>query len=414
MLNEFIELKQYTDEVNTFNRLKYSSLANGAAGLERAMAIISRYFIFEKNIHTCDLDTYELTKEILKAWNGYKHIELQGPFYDSNGEDVTTDFMSFYMKIENWLSTYIYNMLMDRMDANSREYKILAEESTPISLESLKKVLDSIGDTDVQCIKTIRDNYENKKKIYYGTLDSIRNKERSIESPLFNETIAGEGSENTYLAHNYEGIISSAIDQGSLQSRCVVSLGGDFADDVKIKTPNAQKTVTGGNKDFVEKMIITYFMKNDGRNEGREYEFIVMIDVLNWCKNQDYKANEKIKLMRFVGDMDTLLINTYFKFSTNTQKYCLCPAFYQKWKNRVFFEKDNKEIIKSNDGGISETDLEIYNKYKDNELMIETWAKGEPMIIYHDAGGGTLLEKVYIDKDGKKWIPPKKGKGKKA
>ena len=77
---------------------------------------------------------------------------------------------------------------------------------------------------------------------------------------MFNETIAGEGSENTYLAHNYEGIISSAIDQGSLQSRCVVSLGGDFADDVKIKTPNAQKTVTGGNKDFVEKMIITYFI----------------------------------------------------------------------------------------------------------------------------------------------------------
>ena len=75
LLNEIGEYEQYTLSIEELLSCKnrrlerYNLIKNALSGLERAMTIIARHFIFGTSV---GFNEFEL-REILKAWCGFKH-----------------------------------------------------------------------------------------------------------------------------------------------------------------------------------------------------------------------------------------------------------------------------------------------------------------------------------------------------
>ena len=75
MLNEILEFEQYTKRPITEGkgRLKYVTLLKEKlGGIERAMTVIARHYIFDgKSGNKFNAEEEEKVREILKAWCGF-------------------------------------------------------------------------------------------------------------------------------------------------------------------------------------------------------------------------------------------------------------------------------------------------------------------------------------------------------
>jgi len=267
LLNEIGEYEQYIlppekIAVSENLRLKYYTLIKKElSGLERAMTIIARHFIFDTPV---GFNEDEL-REILKAWCGFKH-------------EAKTSLPEHF---DGLLICYISHF-----------------QPLPVA-----KDFNSAYDDVPEEIKSNTDKIKNVLK----TLQKLRNKDNLFKNNYFDSLTSKD--DNLFRAITYDKIIANALLMGKLRRYYLVCDEEPFMEKKVLKKDGRKFS----EEDIVLKMTAEYLLSN--RNHKQEFIVTNNADMINWLlsstksedlskKRESYilaETNEKIFETRKVG-----------------------------------------------------------------------------------------------------------------
>ena len=272
MLNEIGEYEQYTLSPEELlacknRRLKrYTLIKQDFGGLERAMTIIARHFIFDTPI---GFNENEL-REILKAWCGFKH------------EAETTLPEHF----EGWLNNYISRVLLAETlqgclnDENfSTDLKALIEKISRKPDFDAREYLKALKDFDSAHVDV------SQIKNLLEALTKLLNKNKTWSKNYFDSLNA-----KNFRGITYDKVIANALSAGKLRRRRLVCDEELFATKRILKKDG--KKISAKDKDTVLKMTAEYLLQR----RRTEQKFIVTnnADMTNWLlssvKSEDLSA----------------------------------------------------------------------------------------------------------------------------
>lgn len=369
MLNEIKEFEQYTFQLNSvFDkkdcRLKYATLFPFFSGLERALTIIARWYIFKDGKERNDFNE-ENTKEILKAWCGF-NPEVSLP-------EITL--------LKDWLPWYIKNaFLKDKLQVSkdtmgaiigkNEENKILSllkgmvfDASDTELFEKLKEI-DKIEKklVDDSLIKN-NDGLKGVKKIIQG-LETLKNKKFDVN--MFSLSYQYLADLNNYKKITYDRIIANALNIGRLEQYYLVCKIDPFKEKLisKVTGKRTTKTLNDTDKDILLKITASYLLRRK-RTTQHFLEFNI-VDLENWLPLLDPKLdNKKLGKYKFGESLETLFLfdivgpsidkgnNENQKKVGNVTKISIHPEWIRLFKVVAAQNLDNIE----NTGSIFYSDL---------------------------------------------------------
>lgn len=319
MLDEIKEFKQYTTLPNEYikSRLKYHSLIKKGelSGLERAMTIVARGFIFNENAGT-KFDDAKI-KECLKAWCGFRTTEaidaknwlkkyIRQEFLEpallrciNAVKEVDVDSaqksdMLNFLNIENLLSDI--SIFRDEKEQKSS----LSDKADNNATNDFKTSLNSIEDLE-KVLKKAPALY-GATKIDIGrikhsllALTELSEKNKTYSKGIFSAAIFQKDSDNDVKAITYESIIADALNLGRLETYFLVYTGKDDPFDSNLikkqtdKNPlpvlsanskNGMKTKYLNARDLILKITAGYLLQKIDTEQ--EYVYFNQTDMKNW------------------------------------------------------------------------------------------------------------------------------------
>ncbi len=337
MLNELKEYEQYSTAIEQISefRLSYLCLSNKLAGLERALTIVAQKFLFgiddfcnsKKKIDTRIL----ITKYALSLWLFGKKDEV--PVELKNIRIKNPQLNTELEKIMCWFPKYIISMAINKLNdiadivsVDSIDGKLKEAREELNITEVLKKFPDiNIGDFSIT-----NQNKKIFKKIdtcvsfintCKGILETVKNKKKSYEMPLFSENVTSDTTLNSNDSKSlcFEMIIANALEKGKLKERvvyCEKSKDDIFNVIKKIEQNGKIKKISGAaEKDKILRTAISYKLIKDSH---QEYAVINKRDISNWCESSN--KMEGLKLFLFEDESVNKKLFLEKIYSGNTVK----------------------------------------------------------------------------------------------
>ena len=376
MLNEILEFEQYTTRPLTEGkgRLKYVTLLKEKlAGIERAMTIIARHYIFDgQSGNGFDEEKEEKVREILKAWCGF---------------NTTAE-----VDEKNWLKNYIKAVFLE---AAVRRCEETIENST-IEDSERRKMLGLLNIDELLSDIPLFKNYEETEKAEASGITntsnnknkkiSIRNVEElkrllknyaalqknttndinmihfaiqalyflSFKNRAFSHKLyypETTKTDNDLKAITYERIIANALELRELKNYCLVCEKDLFEEGlVSKKTPKKQNTTpilpegSGKDKDshkhardLILKITASYLLQK--KYTDQEHVYFNQADIKNWLVLEKVEIGSKaLSVFRFGKEKNPAPIFTVTTISNNVTKIKAHPEWI---KNFWLVEEDN-------------------------------------------------------------------------
>lgn len=238
MLNEIGEYEQYTlspEEIAACRnrRLKqYTLIKQKFGGLERAMTIIARHFIFDTPVGFNEKEV----REILKAWCGFNH------------EAKTILPEHFY----GWLNNYIRILLSEKVQSNAPTAEI----------KNLLKALDELPGKEKDFSKNLFDGLDAKGDIFFRAI--------TYDKVIANAFLAGK------LCRYY-----LVCDEELFNTKKIFKLG-----------KRGQK-LSAKDKDMVLKMTAEYLLQR--QYTSQEFIMTNNANMINWLSGSEKSERLAIK-----------------------------------------------------------------------------------------------------------------------
>ena len=263
MLNEIGEYKQYTlspEELAACKnrRLKqYTLIKQKFGGLERAMTIIARHFIFKTSVVDFDEKAEKELREILKAWCGFKH-------------EAKTSLPEHF---EGWLNNYIRIFLSEKVQS------YLDAEKNPTDLKSAIENI-SLNNAPTAEIKNL-----------LGALDKLSKKNTIFSKSLFGGLDAK--GDTPFRAITYDKVIANALLAGKLRRYYLVCDEELFQTKKIFKSDKRDKKLSAKDKDMVLKMTAEYLLQR--RYTSQEFVATNNANIINWLSVPEKSERLAIK-----------------------------------------------------------------------------------------------------------------------
>ena len=294
MLNEIGEYEQYTYsltpqeiERHKDTRLKYLPLIKrDLSGLERAMTIVARHFMFD--VLHCDSDSrlsdadFEELREILRAWCGF------------NSENAPRSPLPEDFK--GWLVKYIQRTFLTEKVQTCREKlsccgsdnltnalseqfeKILNQEDVKALKESLNELdylksshnaeLKEIGDEPGQIIEVLK------------TIIKLSEKNKYFSKSVFGAV--GSQEKGNFRCITYDKIIANAFLAGKLRRYYLTCDEDLFGTKKIVKNIKNNKALSVPDMNMVLKITAEYLLKR--RYTSQNYTEVNGLGIMNWLK----------------------------------------------------------------------------------------------------------------------------------
>ena len=307
MLDEILEYQQYSFDINSpddqVQRLKRSTLISFTknnrlntstatfSGLNRALTIIARHFIYE--VYDGDDDLKEKTINALKAWLGHRRPD----------ESADAEVHRLY----KWLPLYVEKIFL----ANSIDELNKALNSEALSEEAsaeLKAIICQLYSSDSQKERTTIAERLFEKCEQLNVISKNSQVHKSIKKAVaflyqlstrksFNNSgYADYGEANTINAITYDRITGNARRAGRLK-RYYLACDRLLIEDVKKETAkrNGSKKLINSDRDIIYKLTACCMMtlsKKGTREVQEDIAFtITEADFVNWlvaakCENK--------------------------------------------------------------------------------------------------------------------------------
>ena len=364
MLNELKEFEQYTMGVDAFKnpadrRLKYGTFVKKPlSGLERAMTIIARWYIF-KNDNAVQNFNEDDVKEVLKAWCGF---EIK--------KDVLGD-----SPVNGWLNRYIrclflqealcvFNKKIDSLPLDTSGRTELMEALKEININDdagklcdnnviLEQTVKNLFDPEIA--KAIKNNLS-EIKLIVNLLDKLNNKNKYFSRSVYSIDYK---KDNDYKAITYERIIANAFHLGKLKQYYLLCITDPFEKDFIKKQTKTKTKMLDSDKDLILRITALYLLQK--LNTVQEYVYFNQTDLANWLLKK--------------ADPDKFELKKY-KFTTVDE-----PIF---------------NIVTIN-GNV--TKLKIHSKWVEMFKLVEADDIDKPenrgLIFYSDEGSGYYLQRNH-------------------
>ena len=316
MLNELTEYRQYTAKpsVNGAFRLSYKNLTNKCSGLDRAMTVIARKFLFEDGFYVKQslsrTEKAEAVKEVLKAWCGFSY-EVKDAFSEKGQTELEN--------IKNWFPQYVLCLLRSKLDDSERE-ALLA------NFEERVETCTDLAKAEQYCKDLMSEARKRKKEINAeapaGEVSSKKNnspakdtlnrlnkltevlhqmewRKNSFSKPLFEEEMQRDTADNDAKAITYESVIANAFHEGPLRNRVleVPTKGFSFYKYSEKKEKYVPVKPNSTDEDLILKLIAVCLIRRQAAPAGdREFEVINKADVSNWGKNDSLLETKELDL----------------------------------------------------------------------------------------------------------------------
>ena len=333
MLNEIGEYEQYTLSPAELlacknRRLKrYTLIKQDFGGLERAMTIIARHFIFDTPI---GFNEKEL-REILKAWCGFRH----------EAETILPE------HFEGWLNNYMRRVLL-----RETLQDCLDDEKFPTDLKALIEKISLEPDFNareyLKALKGFDLTHGDIPKIknLLEALVALPNKNKNFSKNYF-DSLTYKGK-NAFRAITYDKVIANALLAGRLRRYYLVCDEELFATERILKRDG--KKILPKDKDMVLKMTAEYLLQC----RHTEQRFIVTnnADMTNWLlgsvKSEDLRpkreqyilseSKEKVfELSEMIGGINVIKVTLNPEWAKH---FCLIEDESNDFENnrgRIFF-----------------------------------------------------------------------------
>ena len=357
MLNEIGEYRQYTltpKEIVAceYPRLKYLTLIKREfSGLERALTIIARHFMFDFFDAAAGLSEKNLNevREILKAWCGFKHAAQS---------NLPNHF-------ENWLVNYIHCAFLSESLKSFRD-KIPAVENEKLRTDLsnfIEKIISADRAFNVRDALTAFEvfkvnNAEELKKIgnepaqiltLFKALVTLADRNKNFSKNLFGSLNAK--GDIPFRAITYDKIIANALLAGKLRRYYLV------CDSELFKTKKILKGSTkllASDKDMILKMTAEYFLQRRYTNQN------------------------------FIETNDSNMVN-WIVGSRKAENFCREKYVLAETGENIF------EIRKINLGGINAIKIKINPEWTQHFSLLEDTAENLGQIFFSDAGSSEPL-----------------------
>lgn len=286
MLNEIREYEQYTAPLDTLKepaarRLKYLTLIKShLGGLERAMTIIARWFIFKDN-DTVENFNEATIIEILKAWCGFQ-----------SKNDI-----SEAEHLKDWLPKYIRQVLLG---------------------EALQK------------------QETNRIKLINTWLEKLNNRNKEFSKSMYPDNFK---SENSYKAITYERIIANAFLEGKLEMYYLLCETDPLESECIRKNTTTNVKMKEPDYDLLLKATAYYLLQK--RDNGQEYAFFNQSDFANWLLVKADPKNFELEKYLLTATGEPLFSKT--TIGHNTTKIKIHPKWMEKFRLVKAADIDNPE-----------------------------------------------------------------------
>ncbi len=308
MLNEIKEFEQYTRPDFTPKspdiRLKYKPLiANGFSGIERAMIVIARHFLFDDSGKVLD----ERADNALRLWCGEKAASL----------DEETE------ALRDWLPNYIRNVFLadkvkactvrgvyDRTEASDPQPDgvIGAKNAVEVLPEDLISAAEEVGkaesaeeavDKASSLPELLQEHLANLSgahakallNAYYNRIAPIVNctnalntlkesKRKLYAKSMFQEGFSDEETDsysNDSKAITYDSVIAKGFRQGPLKRYYLCCSDKAVIDAVAGKSERK--------RDLLLKTTAAWLLGREHENRGQDHVWVNKTDIINWSKD---------------------------------------------------------------------------------------------------------------------------------
>ena len=381
MLNEILEFKQYTKKPATGGkcRLKYAKLLKkNFAGIERAMTVIARNYIFDGKLgNEFNEEKEEKVREILKAWCGFNStVEVNE---------------------KGWLKDYIKQVFLEAAVGRCKE----TIENATIEEGERRKMLGLLNiDELLADIPLFKNDEETEKDDAPGITKTNNNKSKKISIRNVEElkrllkdyaglqkntsndinmihfaiqALYSLSAKNRAFSHKlyypestkidndlktitYERIIANALELGELKNYCLACDKDLFEEGlVSKKTEKKQNTtpiLPEGNRkdndshkharDLILKITASYLLQK--KHTDQEHVYFNQVDVENWLVLEKADIGSRARsVFRFGKEKEPTPIFTVTTISNNVTKIKAHPEWIKNFW--LVEEKDIKNLI---------------------------------------------------------------------
>lgn len=283
MLNEIGEYEHYSmspQEIAAceYPRLKYFTLIKREfSGLERAMTIVARHFLFDTSEETPDLSESKINelRELLKAWCGFK-------------TEARTERPTHF---DGWLVSYIRRAFLDeRIQLCRNNLPVIDSAESRVALSNLLEKISSwqsVGElgevlSDFESFRSAHG--KTLKKFGYEptqiaallkTLIKLADKNKNFSKSLFGSLTAK--GEIPFRAITYDRIIANALLAGKLR-RYYLTCDEELFRTKKIL--KGSKKLSAADSDMVLKMTAEYLLNR--RHSSQEFTETNDSNIMNW------------------------------------------------------------------------------------------------------------------------------------
>lgn len=346
MLNEKQEYENYTTEWNSkIPWLRYGNLSNHLSGIEHAMTIVARGFLFAKET----VPPLVCAKAYLRSWCGltrrsaiyyrlvegqwertdgetikkkdlntvsrktclseyiyiekladdddegtasWKQIAIQFPKECFGSCNTCKEECTAIQKVHNWLPEYIKKLQSKKLDSLNEEQKDAAEKLYQQLFPTLKKDNDTCTEPAEAKELTLS---EEAKKIFPMPYE-LYNKRTQFAQHIFHASLKDTGKANNKEI-TYERIIANALNAGSLQTytlytkKKISNVEDLFAGITKTSAKEENKALGKTNKPLILAIAAVYLMK---KKENQNYVVFNTPACTNWLQGNLPEGNISI------------------------------------------------------------------------------------------------------------------------
>lgn len=349
MLNEIKEFEQYTlpfDASVTRDRcrLKFFKFIKGNfSGLERAMTVFARGYIFNKNQPFNETNT----KEALKAWCGFAFEEDTPDTKQIKGWLQRYIIHLIFLFIEDFrsqTSTIFNNNLLGKLDRLRQDF---VTDGVFYDSEKKPDVLEQL-ENEIKARVELKKLHDRPGQIWecIKALDKLKHKSELFTRGLyFVDSEKGDSKKEI----SFEAIIADALFKGELKRYYLVSDIDPFMQGMVVKYTGNRiqqinsasiKNKDNNDKDKILKVTAAFLLQQQGTE--REYVYFNQTDTGNWLveakPDLGNKYLQKYKLRTLNEDM--------FSFDTvkgNISKLRIHPEWGKHFKLVRDCDIDNPE-----------------------------------------------------------------------
>lgn len=370
MLNELREFQEYVMPMDVFTnpatrRLKYVTfIKRPLSGLERALTIIARWYIYKDGKTKNDFNE-TVVKELLNAWCGFEHEE-----------DIPETSL-----VNGWLNRYIRQVFLKEAirDYNAKLESLATDVTGKYELtdilqnispdgdvttltESRKNLEDTMKDLSATEIVKLFTNEQSKIVHTIKTLETLEAKVNSFNSSIFSTHYL---TKNDFKAIKYERIIANAFHLGKLKQFYLLCDSDPFENELVTKHTNTRSTtdMSDSDKDLLLRITALYLLQKQNTDQNEVY--FNQTDLANWLYEKADPKNFELKKYRLTTSGEPLF-NT-ISVTNNVTKLKIHKNWIEHFKiveSCDIDKPENRGLIFYSDPGCSEY-LRYNEKYQE-------------------------------------------------